>query len=1094
MSLFKRVVRPAIVAPAWCVATVLTMAIASDLATADDTPTDPLRQDWLHQADGQPTSWRIRREITWTREVANRLTATGNGPDLSAELKELDALERRLPGSDPARPKPKTTPTQLLPRGLVARWAFDQTENGQILDASGSDARATIRGASEVAQGVGGDSLRLGGGGHVETSLTAASVAEKSYTVAAWVRTTAGVVDVLGSGVGSGNLLIVINQGPVRAHHYTDSDGNVLDGKARVNDGRWHHLAQVVDDKTISIYVDGKLDVSAPLRGTKTGSAAPLCLGTRSPGSATYRYQGCLDEVCMFDRALTADEMQTIHALGKKLIGADAADKDDVDLYLAVRRVKRRIMMKDPLLDFSKVVLVDVPCYDALNHESMHRVFPQAQNNVGRLLTLEGLHPEGKVTDLTGQTGMFWRPDVSFDGKKVLFCMRPEGERTFHLYEKDLDVTPSNNSQIRQITNAKYDDLDPIYMPDGHISFLSNRGNSYARCAVAHPSYVVSRCDADGKNLYILSMGTEPEYTPTLLPDGRVMYTRWEYTDKELFRIQSLWTMNPDGTNVATLWGNQSYWPDMLVEARPIPGSRRIIFSGQGHHDIVHGSIGMIDPTEGFNYPDGLTRVTTDRPWAEVGNGPADKVEKEDYHAAGRFDGYRCPYPLSETLFLVSAKLPQSGDPAGVGSAKTNGGRFALYLMDVWGNRELIYAGRHDVLYAMPVRPRPVPRAIQDRTAWPGLAGQGEEAEPGVLYSNDVFEGLPDELREKAKYVRVIHQDYTTFTFGLKCQMPDHNGVKGQHGDQHAGPPLTIASNDGIKRILGTVPIESDGSFAVEVPPCKAIHFQLLDDRYRAVHIMRSFTGVMPGEKRGCVGCHESQGTAPATTHSLALAAGPVRPTPPPWGSKYHLGYRQDVQPILDRHCAKCHQGEGKGREKLDMTFRPSADGGSYTEPYLTLTLGPKRHISRFAVTLSGGGVAGTLLPMATGFTPEHDVTLPPMSAMSYKSKLVANATSGKHHDVRVDSLSARKLIAWVDLLCPYWNEDDIRSTPDPDPTDPYFANSAYPPRTPGVKPFADSPYPPRMKNAPIVHRAYRQDHFSTQQDRLRAVTAVREE
>jgi len=311
------------------------------------------------------------------------------------------------------------------------------------------------------------------------------------------------------------------------------------------------------------------------------------------------------------------------------------------------------------------------------------------------------------------------------------------------------------------------------------------------------------------------------------------MYTRCEYTDKELFRIQSLWTMNPDGTNVATLWGNQSYWPDMLVEARPIPGSRRVIFSGQGHHDIVHGSIGMIDPTEGFNYPDGLTRVTSDRPWAEVGNGPADKVENEEYHASGQFDGYRCPYPLSEELFLVSAKLPQPGDHAGVGSRRLNKGRFALYLMDVWGNRELIHAGTHDILYAMPVRPRPVPRTIPDRVAWPGLASDGVLPEPGVLYSNDVFEGTTPELRELAKYVRVIHQDYTTYTFGLKCQMPDHNGVKGQHGDQHAGPPLTIASNDGIKRILGTVPIESDGSIAIEVPPNIAIHFQLLDDQYR---------------------------------------------------------------------------------------------------------------------------------------------------------------------------------------------------------------------------------------------------------------------
>ena len=1089
MSLFNRVVHLAIVAMGLCVAITLTMAVSSDRAIAGDA-TDLVEQDWLHQADGQPTSWRIRREITWTRELADRLAATGNGLDLSAELKELDALERRLPDSDPTPPKPKATPTRLLPGGLVARWAFDRTENSQVLDISGNDTqevlRGTIRGAYEVAQGVGGDSLRLGGGGYVETLLRAAAVAEKNYTVAAWVRTTAGVVDVLGSGVGSGNFLIVINQGPVRGHHWTDRDGNVLDGKTRVNDGCWHHVAQVVDDKTISIYVDGKLDVSAPLRGTKTAAAAPFCLGTRSAGSTAYRFQGCLDEVCLFDRALSPGEMQSIHALGKKLIGVNAADKDDVDLYLAVRRVKRRMMMKDPLLDFSKVVFVDVPCYDALNHESMHRVFPQAQNNVGRLMTLEGLHPGGKVTDLTGQAGMFWRPDVSFDGKKVLFCMRPEGERTFHLYETSLD-----DGRIRQITNAKYDDLDPIYMPDGHITFLSNRGNSYARCAVAHPSYVVSRCDADGKNLYILSMGTEPEYTPTLLADGRVLYTRWEYTDKELFRIQSLWTMNPDGTKVATLWGNQSYWPDMLVEARPIPGSRRIIFSGQGHHDIVHGSIGMVDPTEGFNYPDGLTRVTTDRPWAEVGNGPADKVEKENYHASGRFDGYRCPYPLSETLFLVSAKLPRSGDPAGVGSAQANRGHFVLYLMDVWGNRELIYAGAHDVLYAMPVQPRPVPRAIPDRVPWPGLAGQGEEAQPGILYSNDVFQGLPDELREKTKYVRVIHQDYTTFTFGLKCQMPDHNGVKGQQGDQHAGPPLTIASNDGIKRILGTVPIESDGSIAIEIPPCAAIHFQLLDDRYRAVHIMRSFTGVMPGEQRGCVGCHESHGTTPAGAHSLALEKGPVRPTPPPWGPRYHLGYRQDVQPILDRYCGKCHQGDGKGREKLDMTFRPSADGGSYTEPYLTLTLGSKRQIGRFAVTLCGGGVAGALLPMATGFTPEHDITLPPMSAMSYKSKLVANATSGEHNQVQVDSLSARKLIAWVDLLCPYWNEDDIRATPDPDPTDPYFANSAYPPRTPGVKPFADSPYPPRMENAPVVDRAYRQDSFMAQQDRLRKVTPI---
>ena len=1044
-----------------------------------------LRHDWQFQADNAPTLSRIRQEIQWAREMAGRLAKRPDRPDLAAELKELDQLERQL--ADRVLKLAKKTEEEKVvvsvPKGLIARWTFDKLDGKQVADLSGNNRTGTLHGRGDVVAGVYGGALALDGDGYVTTDPKLGAVAEGDYTVCSWIRTTSSVMDLLGNGITRGHVLMVINQGPLRGHHWTDSSGNVLDGKRTINDGRWHHVAQVIDDATISIYVDGQLDVTAKLQGIQTASADPLHLGTRSPSVTQYRYRGALDEVCLFDRSLTPQELKKLHDDGRAIVGDGVVDVGslDADLYYAVRRVKRRIMFRDPLIDFTQIVFVDVPCYDALNHESMHRVFPQAQNNVGRLLALDGLHPGGRLRNLGPGPGMFWRPDVSFDAKKILFCHRPEKDRTFHLYEIGID-----GSSLRQITDAKYDDLDPIYMPDGHITFLSNRGNSYARCAVAHPSYVVSRCDADGKNLYILSMGTEPEYTPTLLPDGRVMYTRWEYTDKELFRIQSLWTMNPDGTNVSALWGNQSYWPDMLVEAQPIPGSRRIIFSGQGHHDIVHGSIGMVDPTEGFNYPVGLTRVTADRPWAEVGNGPISEIEKPDYHASGSFDGYRCPYPLSEEVFLVSAKLPQSGDAPGVGSWQPTSGRFALYLMDVWGNRELIHRGTHDVLYAMPVRLRPVPRVIQDRVPWPGTAAHGEKAKPGVLYSNDVFEGLPDELRGIAKHVRVIHQDYTTFTFGLKCQMPDEKGVRSQHGDQHAGPPLTITSNDGIKRILGTVPVESDGSMAVEVPPSIAIHFQLLDEQYRAVHMMRSFTGVMPGEWRGCVGCHESQGTASSGANSLALRKGPVRPTPPPWGPKYHLGYRQDIQPILDSNCGKCHQGNGKGRKTLDMTFRASTDGGSYTEPYLTLTLGPKRSISRFAQTLCGGGVAGTLLPMASGFAPEADLTVAPMTAMSYRSKLVANATSGEHNKVRVDPVSARKLIAWVDLLCPYWNEDDIRSMPDPDPTESFFADSKYPPRTPGIRPFADSPYPPRMKNAPIVNRAFCQDSYPTQADRLK--------
>ena len=155
-----------------------------------------------------------------------------------------------------------------------------------------------------------------------------------------------------------------------------------------------------------------------------------------------------------------------------------------------------------------------------------------------------------------------------------------------------------------------------------------------------------------------------------------------------------MWTVNPDGTQVNTLWGNQSVWPDLLKDARGIPGSRRIMFTGSAHHNWFSGSVGIIDPTKGFNFPDGLTKVTADVQWPESGNGPVDPIESPDYHASGNYAAYYSPFPLSEHDFLVSAN---------------RAGKFVLYLMDVDGNRELVYEGTNNILHALPVRERKRP-------------------------------------------------------------------------------------------------------------------------------------------------------------------------------------------------------------------------------------------------------------------------------------------------------------------------------------------------------------------------------------------------
>ena len=709
-------------------------------------------------------------------------------------------------------------------------------------------------------------------------------------------------------------------------------------------------------------------------------------------------------------------ELAELEKLQKRLESSQGAVPDEAtarDYYLSVRRIKRRIMFKNPLLDFSGVLFIDQPYPQGQEwaHEARHRNGILAMPN-GRLLVLDGLSPAAEVRKLAPDTpGAFWRPDLSFDASKVLFCFKGNNEKSFHLYEINID-----GSGLRQLTDGPYDDIDPIYLPDDHIMFSTSRCNTYIRCGPYIYSYVLARCDADGKNVYIVSQNNECDWLPTLLNDGRVIYSRWEYTDKALWRVQSLWTTNPDGTGTATFWGNQSVWPDHVSQARPIPGSQRIMFVGVGHHNWFKGCLGIIDPTKGFNFPHGLTKVTADLQWTEVGNGPVDPVETTLYHLAGQYESYQSPYPLSEEYFLVSARPAKKAKPRrGLGT----GGKFCLYLMDIYGNRELIYEGAHNVWHGIPLRPRKRPTIQPSRVAWPGTGENRKQPEPGILYSANVYQGVPDLPPGTVKYLRVISLDYKTYTTWNKTYI-------------FSGPAISLIQEDGVKRILGTVPVEADGSVALKVPAGMALHFQLLDANYRAVHTMRSFTGVMPGERRGCVGCHELHSTAPVNQTSLALQRPPSELTPPPWPDKT-VSYERFVQPVLDRYCGECHQGKGKAREKLDLTLRPGHH--IFKEPYVTL-VGPKQ--IRPDTTVSkripiGLELAGCFY--VEGYNhkdPESLKTVRPLTSLSYTSKLIDIAGSGKHNDVKVDPLSLRRLIAWVDTNCPYRGEEEVRAVPDP--------------------------------------------------------------
>jgi hypothetical protein len=279
-----------------------------------------------------------------------------------------------------------------------------------------------------------------------------------------------------------------------------------------------------------------------------------------------------------------------------------------------------------------------------------------------------------------------------------------------------------------------------------------------------------------------------------------------------------------------------------------------------------------------------------------------------------------------------------------------------------------------------------------------------------------------------------------------------------------------------VKRILGTVPVRADGSVSFTVPAGGILYFQLLDEHYRALHTMRSFTGVMPGERRSCLGCHELHSVAPANRYGQALRADPAELTPPPWGDET-IGYERFVQPVLDRYCGECHQGAGEAREILDLTLRPGYR--FMKEPYLTL-VGPAAwknpklpDLPDLDPKAPGVGLAGIFpveafapavrtAPFRWYNSPAVTVealagkyaTVRPLTALSFRSPLIERAMSGDHHNVTVDPVSLRRLIAWVDAMAPYRGEPEVRALPDPD--------------FPGIKTLAIRP---RTRTAPVIQR-----------------------
>jgi len=526
--------------------------------------------------------------------------------------------------------------------------------------------------------------------------------------------------------------------------------------------------------------------------------------------------------------------------------------------------------------------------------------------------------PEGSVRD----------PQVDYDAKKILFSYRQGRSSSYNLFEINVD-----GSSLTRLTDGDFDDIEPTYLPDGDIVFVSSRSKRWVQCWLT-PVATMHRCDAYGRNIREISANVEHDNTPWPLPGGQILYTRWEYVDRSQVDYHHLWIGNPDGTRQTIFYGNQT--PGIvMIGAKPIPGSPRIVASFSPGHGIKEhaGQIALVDPRFG---PDNPTAV---------------QVIGKHYH-------HRDPWAFSETAFMAAIDD-------------------RIELIDGNGVEQVIYTlppesrGRGLQIHEpRPLLPRERERIIADQADYDQTTGtftlvdvyQGRNMDgvkPGSIKKLLILESLPKPIN---------------FTGGME--------------------PLTYGGSFTLERVLGTVPVEEDGSAHFELPALRSVFFVALDENDRAVKRMQSFTSVMPGESTTCIGCHEERTLTPVGINQFPKAAQrPSSPIEPVAGIPDVIDYPRDVQPILDKHCVSCH-GNERREGKLLLT-------GDRTPLY---------SVSYYTIT------ARDLI--ADGRNKAQS-NYPPYSLGSGASRILAFC-DGSHYDARLSEHEMTLLRLWTETGAAY--------------------------------------------------------------------------
>jgi len=643
------------------------------------------------------------------------------------------------------------------------------------------------------------------------------------------------------------------------------------------------------------------------------------------------------------------------------------------DLFYAARLAKRRLFLRDPDLSaIGRILFVKrQPFVPSHNYSDILDATGEAG---GGVFVLEVPRRDGSfdpsaaklVRLFDAKNGIARDAVADFDGKRIHFAWQREKGQYFHLMSMAAD-----GSDLRQLTDGPFHDFYPCPLPDGGLAFMSTRCKGRYLCWRPQ-AFVLFRMDAHGGNVRALSHANLSEWAPTVMRDGRILWTRSEYLDKGADFGHTLWAIRPDGSHPEMIFGNDTRYS--YINAREVPGANELCVTLMSHGGDHNGPVALIEAAKGRFDPALVSNITPDSP--------------PHFHMAwAQRECFRDPTPVARD-FIIASHAPDD--------------RFGLYVIDRWGNREVLYLD--PAMGSMCPTPfAPVQRPpILSQLAAP----EAEQKETGFFYIADVYRGLGRDVpRGAVKYIRVCQE--------LRSELAalPGGGFQQDHEpfmDYYATPTHKVAGPYGwptyvAKADLGTAPVETDGSANFQAPPGKVLYFQALDGEFNELQRMRSVVQLQPGERRGCIGCHEDRSsTPPSGRHPMAFRREASVLKPPPWGAG-PFSYEKVVQPVWDARCVSCHDSRDR-----NINLAGSLDAEKVPASYRTLI------------------EQGWVHYFDCQWGQEHNKAAP-RTFGTLRSRLWTVLNAG-HYDVVLTDEQKQRIKCWTDLNCPLWNDYTLRA------------------------------------------------------------------